>query len=76
MAQYKWKVHQMDVKSTFLNGIKEEVYVEQSLGFDVLGLEKKVYKLKKISYELKKVPMAWYSDIYLYSLNNDFNKKW
>jgi hypothetical protein len=30
----KWKVHQMDVKTTFLNGeIKEEFYVEKPLGF-------------------------------------------
>jgi hypothetical protein len=32
----KWKVHQMDVKTTFLNGeIKDEVYVEKPQGFDV-----------------------------------------
>ena len=28
-AQHKWKLYQMDVKSTFFNGVlKEEVYVE------------------------------------------------
>jgi hypothetical protein len=29
-----WSLHQMDVKTTFLNGeIKEEVYIEQRQGF-------------------------------------------
>jgi hypothetical protein len=29
-----WKFHQMDVKTTFLNGqVEEEVYIEQSEGF-------------------------------------------
>ena len=29
-AEMGWKIHQMDVKTTFLNGIiQEEVYVEQ-----------------------------------------------
>jgi len=29
-AQMGWKIHQMDVKTTFLNGvIEEEVYIEQ-----------------------------------------------
>jgi hypothetical protein len=32
----KWKVHQMDVKTSFLNGDrKDEVYVEQPQGFEV-----------------------------------------
>ena len=29
----KWKIHQMDVRTTFLNGVVDvEVYVEQPLG--------------------------------------------
>ena len=33
-AVKKWKIHQMDVKADFLNGVvEEEVYVEQPLGF-------------------------------------------
>jgi hypothetical protein len=36
VANMKWKLHQMDVKTTFLKGvIKEEVYIEQPQGFEV-----------------------------------------
>jgi hypothetical protein len=34
-THHNFKIHQMDVKSSFLNGpISEEVYVEQPLGFE------------------------------------------
>ena len=33
-AQMDWHIHQMDVKTVFLNGIiEEEVYIEQPAGF-------------------------------------------
>jgi hypothetical protein len=50
----KWKVHQMDVKTTFLNGeIKEEFYLEKPLGFETHDRETHVCILKKALYGLK-----------------------
>jgi hypothetical protein len=43
-----WKLHQMNVKTTFLNGqVEEEVYIEQPEGFMVQRKESLVCKLKK-----------------------------
>ena len=53
----KWKIHQMDVKNAFLNGVdEEEVYVEQTLGFETHDRETHVCKLKKSMYGLKQTP--------------------
>ncbi|GJR56168.1 putative ribonuclease H-like domain-containing protein [Tanacetum coccineum] len=55
-------VYQIDVKTTFLNGIlREEVYVSQPDGFVDQGNPNHVYKLKKALYGLKQAPRAWYN---------------
>jgi hypothetical protein len=52
-----FKLYPMDVKSSFLNGpIKEEVYVEQPLGFEDSEYPNHVYKLLKALYGLKQAP--------------------
>ena len=47
-------IHQMDVKTAFLNGnLEEEIYTEQPEGCVVLGKETNVYRLVKSLYGLK-----------------------
>jgi hypothetical protein len=63
-AKMKWKLHQMNVKTTFLNGvIEEEVYIKQPQGFEVEDTKNHVCKLKKDVYGLKQAPRAWYGRI-------------
>jgi hypothetical protein len=63
-TKYHWKLHQLDVKSAFLNGdLKEEVYLTQPEGFVEYGQEHLVYKLKKSLYGLKHAPRLWYEKI-------------
>jgi hypothetical protein len=53
-AQHRWRIYQMDVKSTFLNGfLEEEIYIEQPMSYEVKGHENKVLKLNKVLYGLK-----------------------
>ncbi|CAH9103236.1 unnamed protein product [Cuscuta epithymum] len=74
-AHNKWKIHQMDVKSAFLNGfLEEEVYIEQPEGYKVKGQEDKVLRLRKALYGLKQAPRAWNSRIDQYFQANGFMK--
>ena len=51
---FAWKLHQMDVKTTFINGkIDEEVYIEQPEGFVTHGDKSHVCKQRKALYGLK-----------------------
>ncbi|GJV77226.1 retrovirus-related pol polyprotein from transposon TNT 1-94 [Tanacetum coccineum] len=68
-------VYQMDVKTTFLNGIlHEEVYVNQPDGFVDQDNPNHVYKLKKALYGLKQAPCAWYDLLSKFLLSQEFSK--
>eukprot|EP00253_Pinus_taeda_P013649 PITA_13649 len=60
IAEMGWEIHQMDVKTTFLNGvIEEEVYIKQLEGFETHEKRTHVCRLKKALYGLKHAPRAW-----------------
>lgn len=61
VANKKFKMHQMDVKSTFLNGeFEEEFYIEKPKGFPLTEEGDMVSKLKKALYGLKQAPRTQY----------------
>jgi hypothetical protein len=74
-ASMGWKLHQMDVKTTFLNGeIEEEVYIEQPEGFVVHNERSHVCRLKKVLYGLKQEPRAWYEKMVGFLMSLGFDK--
>ena len=57
VALHNLEIHQMEVKTAFLNGdLNEEIYMDQPEGFISLGQEKKVCRLVKSLYGLKQAP--------------------
>nr|KAJ0189849.1 hypothetical protein LSAT_V11C800451850 [Lactuca sativa] len=66
-------IHQMDVKTAFLNGdLDEEIYMKQPEGFVMPGNEHKVCKLKKSLYGLKQAPKQWHQKFDDVVLSNGF----
>eukprot|EP00253_Pinus_taeda_P003107 PITA_03107 len=54
-----WELHQLDVKSAFLNGdLKEEIYLVQREGFVKQGQEQLVCRLENALYGLKQAPRS------------------
>ena len=65
----------MDVKTSILHcSIKEEVYVEQPLGFKVQDRDTYICRLKKALYGLKHAPRAWYERIDSYLMKLGFTR--
>ena len=63
----------MDVKSTFLNGyVNEEVYMDQPPDFEDTSHPNHVFKLKKILYDLKQAPRAWYDRLSSFLLDKGY----
>ena len=67
VAHFDLELHQMDVKTAFLNGsLEEKVYMDQLEGFSIQGKEHMVCKLnksmilKRTIYGLKKAFRQWY----------------
>nr|GEX52890.1 hypothetical protein [Tanacetum cinerariifolium] len=73
-AHKDFTVCQMDVKTSFLNGVlKEEVYVGQPPGFVSKQYPYHVYALDKALYGLKQAPRAWAIRLFLaYAPHKDF----
>ncbi|WVZ51954.1 hypothetical protein U9M48_003051 [Paspalum notatum var. saurae] len=72
-ASKGFKLQQMDVKSAFLNGFKEEeVYVRQPPGFESARFPDRLYKLRKALYGLKQAPRAWYAWLKSFLLKSGF----
>lgn len=75
VAHKGFKAYQMDVKSTFHNGIlDEEVYIEQLEGFVDPNKKNMVCKLHKALYGLKQAPRAWYERLHNYLIQIGFQR--
>ena len=73
--KHKWELHQLDVKSAFLNGeLKEEIYLVQPERFVKRGQEHLVCRLKKALYGLKQAPRSWYEKINSFFVQHGFHR--
>lgn len=72
-VRFDLHIHQMDVKTAFLNGtIREEIYMKLPSGFK--SNEQKVCKLKKSLYGLKQAPRMWNEEFDQYIKKFQFHR--
>ena len=65
VAHMDLELHQMDVKTVFLNKeLEEEIYMDQSKGYILQDQKRKVCKLKRSIYGLKQSSKQWYLRFY------------
>ena len=76
-AKENFTLRQMDVKSAYLHPeIKEEIYLEQSTGFEKLDSsgKKLVCKLNKSIYGLKQAAKNWYEELANFLIQQKFTR--
>ena len=62
-----WAIHQMDVKTAFLNGyLKKPIYMRQPAGYVIKGKENWICKLVKSLYGVTVAPRAWNERLVVY----------
>jgi Reverse transcriptase (RNA-dependent DNA polymerase) len=73
IASLDLELHQMDVKTVFLNdNLEEEIHMKQPISFVVEGQEHKVCKLLRSIYDLKRSSRQWYIHFYQVIISFDF----
>ena len=73
VAHYELELHQMDVKTAFLNGnIDEKIYMVQPDNFVSGDPKKMVCKLMKSIYGLKQASRQWYHNFHVVVLSFGF----
>ena len=73
VAHFDLELHQMDVKTAFLNGdIDETIYMVQPKNFVSGDTKRMVCKLKKSIYGLKQAPLQWYYKFHQVIISSGF----
>ena len=64
VVHFDLELHQMDVRTTFLNGdLVEDVYMSQPTGLEEVSKENMVCKLQKSICGLKQASRPWVSQV-------------
>lgn len=75
ITQFNLDLEQLDANTIFLHSdLDEEIYMTQQMGFNTVGKENLVCKLKKLLYVLKQSPRQWYRRFDKFMLDNEYTK--